>query len=150
MPGNICFGCGKDNHHGLQIKSYWDGDKAICKWDSEDKYQGWNNVLYGGILASLIDCHTMCTAMAHAFKMEDREFMTEPIYKYATGTLTIKYLKPTPNDQPVELQAQVVEQKGKKSTIVCEVYSGDVKTAEATVIAIRVVDSSQGGSTVFT
>lgn len=106
--------------------------------------------MYGGVIASLIDCHCMCTAMAHAFRLENREFLTEPVYKYATGTMTIKYLKPTPNDATVELRANVTEQKGKKSTIVCEVYSGEVKTAEATVIAIRVVDSSQGESKVFT
>lgn len=150
MPGNICFGCGKDNHHGLQIKSYWDGDTAICKWDSEEKYQGWRDVLHGGILASLIDCHSMCTAMAHAYKIENRSLMSEPHYKYATGTLSVKYLKPTPNNNTIELRAQVTEQKGKKTVVVCDVYSDNVKTAEATVIAIRVVDSSKGNQTVFT
>lgn len=149
MAGNVCFGCGNDNHEGLQIKSYWEGDTAVCKWNSQEKYNGWKNVLHGGILASLIDCHTMCTAMAFAHKQEERELGTEPSYKYATGTLTVKYLKPTPNDKTIELRAQVTDQKGKVSTVECDVFVEGVKTAEATVIAIRVSDSSKEGNTVF-
>jgi len=135
---------------GKQIKSYWDGDISVCKWDSQEKYNGWKNVLHGGILASLIDCHTMCTAMAYAHKVEERDLGTEPSYKYATGTLTVKYLKPTPNDKTIELRAHVTDQKGKVSTVVCDVFVEGVKTAEATVIAIRVSDSSKKGNTVFT
>jgi len=149
MHSNVCFGCGNDNHEGLQIKSYWDGDVAICKWISQEKYHGWKNILNGGILATLIDCHTMCTASAYAYRIENRNLGSTPVYKYATGTLTVKYLKPTPNNKPIELKAQVTEQRGKVTTVSCEVYCEGIKTAEATVIAIRVFDSSKGGSTVF-
>ena len=37
MPGNVCFGCGNDNHDGLQIKSFWEGEEAVCIWQSEEK-----------------------------------------------------------------------------------------------------------------
>ena len=30
MPGNICFGCGKNTKNGLHIKSYWNGKDAEC------------------------------------------------------------------------------------------------------------------------
>lgn len=150
MHGNICFGCGNFNNEGLQIKSYWDGDQTICKWHSDEKYQGWKNILNGGVLASVIDCHTMATASAHAYKLEGRTYGSKPDYKYATGTLTVKYLKPTPNDKEIELRAKVTEQRGKVSTIVCDVYADGIKTAEANVIAIRVVDSSVENDSVFT
>lgn len=142
MPENVCFGCGH-NHGGLQIKSYWDGDVSICKWTSEEKYHGWENLMNGGIMATLIDCHCMGTAMAHAYRDENRSLDSEPTYRYATGTLNVKYLKPTPNDH-VELRAKVLEVKGRKTSLSCELISskGEV-TAVADVIAIRVYDSSQ-------
>ena len=146
MPGNVCFGCGKDNHYGLQIKSYWEGNEAVCIWNSEEKYQGWRNVLNGGILASLIDCHTMGTAIAATCRAENRSMDSEPEYRYATGTITVKYLKPTPNDKPIELRATVQEIKGKKVVIACDTYSEGVKTAESIVVAIRVYDSSKDGN----
>ena len=98
----------------------------------------------GGIMATLTDCHCMSTAIAYAYKMEGRSLDSKPIYRYATGTLTIKYLKPTPNDR-VELRARVIEGKGRKTVIQCESFvrgSGD-RTGE--VIAIRVFDSSIKG-----
>lgn len=143
MPENICFGCGIHNEEGLQIKSFWDGNESICHWHSEKKYQGWPNLLNGGILATLIDCHCMGTAMADAYKRENRSLDSEPIYRYATGTLTIKYLKPTPNNQLIELRARVIEVKNRKTTLSCTVSVGGETTAEANVIAIRVYDSSQ-------
>lgn len=143
IPGNICFGCGRDNHEGLNISSYWEDKEAVCIYHSDDRFQGWKNIMNGGIIATLVDCHTMCTAAAHAYRLEKRELGTLPTYKYATGTLTVKYLKPTPNDKPVELRATVIEQKGKKSIIECAVYSEGVKTAEANVVGIRVFSSDQ-------
>lgn len=143
LEGNICFGCGKDNPDGLQIKSFWINDVCHCLWNSAPKYQGWTNILNGGILATLIDCHTMGTAISHAYRLENRSYDTEPVYKYATGSMQIKYLKPTPNDQEVDLRATVKEVKGRKTVVLCEVWVGDVQTAESEVIAIRVVDSSQ-------
>ncbi|GAA4821328.1 PaaI family thioesterase [Algivirga pacifica] len=143
MHGNVCFGCGTENPEGLQIKSYWEGDRAICIWESEKKYHGWANLMAGGIIATIIDCHCMGFAMADAYKREGRELDSLPAYRYATGTMNIKYLLPTPNNQPVKLIAWVTEVKGRKTVIQCEVWSGENKTAEAEVIGIRVFDSSK-------
>ena len=144
MGDNVCFGCGAHNPEGLQIKSYWEGDMCLCDWTSEEKYNGWRNLLNGGILATLVDCHCMAVATSYAYRQENnRAWDTEPTYRYATGTLTIKYLKPTPNTEPLQLRATVQEAKGKKTTVWCEVWCNGIITAEATVIAIRVYDSSQ-------
>lgn len=148
MPENVCFGCGH-NHEGLQIKSYWDGEESVCEWTSEEKYNGWSNLMNGGIMATLIDCHCMGTAMADAYKREGRSLNTEPEYRYATGTLTVKYLKPTPNTT-VQLRAKVIEVKGKKTVLKCDFLSENgEKTAEADVVAIRVFDSSAGVESPF-
>lgn len=142
MPGNVCFGCGNDNHEGLQIKSYWDGEVSICKWNSQEKYHGWANLMNGGIIATLIDCHCMGTAMAHAYRLQDRPLDSLPEYRYATGTLSVKYLAPTSNNHEAELRATIIEVKGRKTLLHCELISQGVKTADAEVVAIRVFDSS--------
>ncbi|MFY0605467.1 MAG: PaaI family thioesterase [Cyclobacteriaceae bacterium] len=142
MPENVCFGCGKRNDEGLHVKSYWEGEESVCVWNSEEKYHGWANLLNGGIMATIIDCHCMCTAMADAYRREERALNSSPEYRYATGTITVKYLKPTPNDQPITLRAKVTEVKGKKTVMTCEASVNDEVTAVADVIAIRVFDSS--------
>lgn len=149
MPENVCFGCGH-NHDGLNIKSFWDGDEAVLHWESKEKYHGWSDLMNGGIMATLIDCHCMGTAMADAYRSENRDLDSEPVYRYATGTLSIKYLKPTPNTK-VQLRARVVEVKGRKTVLKCDFLSeSGEKTAEADVVAIRVFDSSQAdGSNPF-
>ena len=150
MPSNVCFGCGSDNHEGLQIKSYWDGDESVCIWKSKEKYHGWPNLMNGGIMATIIDCHCMGTAMAYAYKIENRSLESLPEYRYATGSMNIRYIKPTSNTHPVELRATVTEQKGRKTSVSCELYSQGILTATAEVIAIRVFDSSQeNGDNVF-
>lgn len=150
MPGeHVCFGCGTDNPHGLQIESRWEEDECVCRWESAPQYNGWPGLLNGGILATLIDCHCMSTAMGAAYRSENREAGTEPRYGYATGTLTVKYLKPTPNDKPIELRARVREIKGRKTTMDCDVWVSGQKTATAEVIALRVIDTSRPETMAF-
>lgn len=143
MPENVCFGCGVNNDQGLHVKSYWEGEEAVCQWQSKEQYHGWSDLMNGGIIATLIDCHCMGTAMAYAYQSEGRELDTLPEYRYATGTLNVKYLKPTSNNHPVELRARVVEAKGRKTVMQCDFYCQGEKTAEAEVIGLRVYDSSQ-------
>ena len=81
MPGNICFGCGKNTKNGLHIKSYWSGKAAECKWMPKDNHQGWSGIMNGGIIATIIDCHCMGTAMAYAYKKENRTLGSEPEYR---------------------------------------------------------------------
>jgi len=143
MPENVCFGCGIQNDEGLHVKSYWEGDESVCIWQPEEKYHGWSDLLNGGIMATLIDCHCMCTAMAHAYKMEHRELGSLPEYRYATGLLNVKYLLPTSIHQAVVLRTKIIEVKNKKTVLWCDFFSAGNKTAEAEVVAIRVFDSGQ-------
>lgn len=103
----------------------------------------------GGVLATLIDCHCMGTALAAAYKAEGRAMATEPVYRYATARICVNYLKPTPNDRPVELRAQVLELKGRKATLACQVYADGQKTADAEVIGIRVLEGEAKQGSVF-
>ncbi len=144
MPGDVCFGCGGENPIGLKIHSFWEGDEALCLWRADESYQGWEGITCGGIIATLIDCHCMATAMATAVRNENRPLSSEPRYRFATAGLNLRFLKPTPIDQPLLLRAHVTEIKNaRKYTLVCDVYAGDQKTVEATVVGVLVYRSDR-------
>ncbi|GAB4401987.1 MAG: PaaI family thioesterase [Microscillaceae bacterium] len=144
MPQNTCFGCGIQNPEGLRLKSYWESDVCVCDMPHlESKYQGFKGLLNGGILATLVDCHAMGTALSHAYHLESRPYGSLPAYMYATGSLQIRYLNPTPIDTPLRLLNRVQLVKDRKTVVISQIWSGDIQTAEAEVIAIRVFDSRQ-------
>lgn len=135
MPGDVCFGCGPSNAAGLQIRSFWDREEGVCVWQPDGRHQGWAGITCGGIIATLIDCHCMATAMATAVRREDRALGTDPQYRFATGRLDIRFLKPTPIDRALELRAQVIDVRDDALS------AGGVKTAEASVVAVLVYRS---------
>jgi acyl-coenzyme A thioesterase PaaI-like protein len=145
-PQATCYGCGPSNPVGLHIKSYWSGDEVICTFNPQP-YQnsGFDNVMYGGLVASLCDCHSVWTAIAATYRHEGREHGSEPVISYVTGNLNVSYLAPTPLDRPIVLSARVQEIHPRKAIVTCDVYAGEMKTAEARIIAVRVpADKSHG------
>lgn len=147
MPDNNCFGCGPNNAKGMQIKSHWDGDESVCRYTPKaEQCAGPPQFVYGGTIASLIDCHSIGTATSNYYHSEGRETGELPEIWCVTGRLTVNYLAPTPIDQEIELRARVEECGDKKSIVRCEVYSGGVQTAEGEVIAVRVSDAWKNGA----
>lgn len=65
-----CYGCGRLNTAGLQIKSYWDGDESVCEYTPKPYHTALPGCVYGGLIASLIDCHGTGTASAAAYRAE--------------------------------------------------------------------------------
>jgi acyl-coenzyme A thioesterase PaaI-like protein len=146
VHGNVCFGCGTANSSGLQICSEWDGDDAVCVWQPRSEHQGWPGLTCGGIIATLIDCHCMATAMATAYRNENRNLMSHPVYRFATGALQIRYLKPTPVDAPLTLRARVTDVKDqRKYTLHCDLFARDARCVQAEVVAFLVYRSDRPG-----
>lgn len=149
MPGDACFGCGQNNPHGLQIRSYWQGDQAVCEWQPQAHHQGWSGITCGGIIATLVDCHCMATAMAHAIREEGRSLRSEPRYRFATGSLALRFEQPTPVDEVICLSARVMAVKGRKYELHCEVRVAGSLTAQAEVVAFLVWRSDKPDETAF-
>ncbi len=139
-PEGICFGCGSKNENGLQIKSYWSSDNThvVMTHTPDARFVGWPSLVYGGLIACLIDCHSNWTTMAHHYRAEGREAGTLPRIDCVTGSLGVKYVKPTPMGVPLTLKAQVDGEVGRKTRILCEVYAGDKLTALGDSIFVRV------------
>lgn len=143
-PDGICYGCGSQNPHGLQIKSYWheDGVHVMAEHLPDARYAGWPGLVYGGLIAMLVDCHSNWTAIAHHYRAEGRDPSTLPRIECVTGELRVKYLKPTPMGVPLTLRGRVEGGVGRKCRVVCEVLAGGVVTAVGDSVFFR-VDTAQ-------
>ena len=127
-----CWVCGRNNPHGLHIKSYWRDDSstttgptvAICTWQPQAQFISYPNVLSGGIISSLIDCHCINTAIAAAYSVEGHEIGSKSHVRYVTTSLQVTYLKPIPIDAPVILIATIEEMRSRKTVLSCIVSSG--------------------------
>ncbi len=138
-----CFGCGADNANGLQLKSYWDGDEAIAEFHPEPHHcGGTSEIVYGGLLASLIDCHGCNMAIAHLYRDEGRPIGDEPKILCLTVQLNISLLKPTPISKPINLRARIRKVERRKIWVECEVQSGREVTAQGEVLAIRLKEAN--------
>lgn len=149
-PEATCYGCGPANTHGLRIKSYWseDGAEVVCAFRPRPEHNaGFPNVMYGGLVASLIDCHSIWTAIAHTYRAEGREHGSSPSISYVTGTLTVRYLRPTSLQGEVVLRARVTDLQSRKAAVECSLLSGGEVAAEGTVLAVRFnMDKALGAS----
>ena len=139
IPNNYCFGCGTLNPDGLHIKSHWADGAAVCTWKPSSHHMaGPRQILNGGIIATVIDCHTVCTAIADAYTREGRAIGDPPELWYATAQLNIRYLRPTPIDRPVTLWAEILEVGARKTVLRCHLSSEGEDRVAAEVVAVRV------------
>jgi acyl-coenzyme A thioesterase PaaI-like protein len=135
-----CYGCGTLNEHGHQIKSYWDGEESVCHFMPRPYHIAIPGYVYGGLLASLIDCHGTGTAAAAAYRAEQRAMDTEPAFRFLTATLHVDYLKPTPLGIELEIRGKVKEAKGRKVVIQEWILADGITTVRGEVVAVQVPD----------
>lgn len=134
-----CFGCGADNEKGLRIKSTWDGEEAVCTWHPQSQHCGGSkDIVNGGIIAALIDCHSLNLAIAQAYRSEHRAIGSSPKIAYVTGSLNVSYLRPTPIHEAIRLRARIDKIEGRKSWVACTLSSGEQVCAKGVVLGIRV------------
>lgn len=140
IPNNHCFGCSRGNAHGLKLKSYWgDEGESICRFRPQRHHcAGPSKYVNGGIIATIIDCHCICTAFAYAQKAADRQSGDRQTLAFATGSLNVKYLKPAPIDREILLRAKVEEATDRKIRLSCSVNSFNEERATAEVLAVAV------------
>ena len=147
IPRNHCWGCGIENPLGLQIKSYPDGEETVCRFQPRPEHMaGPTHVVNGGIIAAVIDCHCVCTAIADSYRIAGRPLGSEPLLWSVTGSLRIDYLAPTPIASPMELRARIAEAKGRKRVVTCTVRSEGRERARAELVAVEVPPEWRGGT----
>jgi acyl-coenzyme A thioesterase PaaI-like protein len=133
-----CYGCGRLNEHGLQIKSYWDGEESVCTFTPKTYHMAIPGYVYGGLIASLIDCHSTGTAAAAAYRAEGREMDTEPPFRFVTASLHVDYLRPTPLGVALEIRGTVKEISGRKVVVEATLSAEGETCARGEVTAVQV------------
>lgn len=133
-----CYGCGRLNEHGMKIKSYWDGEESVCIHQPKPYYTAVPGYAYGGLIASLIDCHSTGTAAAAKYRAENREMDTFPPLRFVTASLHVDYLLPTPLDGQIEIRGKVKEVNGRKVVVESRLLAGGKVCARGEVVAVQV------------
>lgn len=136
-----CYGCGRLNEKGHQIKSYWDGDETVTFYTPRPYHTAIPGFVYGGLIASLIDCHSTGTAAAAAYGAEGRGMDTDPPLRFVTASLHVNYLRPTPIDGPLEIRGRIKEIKGKKVVVESTLSAGGNVCAKGEVVALQMPET---------
>jgi acyl-coenzyme A thioesterase PaaI-like protein len=132
-----CYGCGRLNPHGLHLKTRWDGEETVARFIPRPEHTAMPGFVYGGLIASLIDCHAMGTAAAAVERAQGRGIGEGPAPRFVTASLHVDYLAPTPHGPELEVRARAVEVGERKVLVRATVAAAGVVTARGEVVAVR-------------
>ncbi|MFI5311415.1 MAG: PaaI family thioesterase [Gemmatimonadales bacterium] len=136
-----CYGCGRLNAQGLHVRTTWDGDETVARFTPRAEHMAMPGFVYGGLIASLIDCHAMGTASAAAERAAGRDIGDAPSPRFVTASLKVDYLKPTPLGPELEVRARVTLATERKAVVAATVSAAGVITARGEVVAVRLPES---------
>jgi acyl-coenzyme A thioesterase PaaI-like protein len=142
-----CYGCGRLNEHGHQLRTTWDGDETVTHFTPEAHHIAIPGYVYGGLIASIIDCHCTGTAAAAAAKNAGRELDDDPAFRFVTASLQVDYLRPTPLGPTLEVRGSVEEVSGRKVVIRATVSAEGEVCARGRVVAVQMPEHLAPNST---
>ena len=140
-----CYGCGRLNGHGHQIKSYWEGEESVALFMPQPFHIAIPGYVYGGLIASLIDCHGTGTAAAAMYRQEGRAMDTEPPFRFVTASLKVDYLRPTPLGEVLEIRGRVKEISGRKVIVSATLSASGTLCARGEIVAVQMPDAMISG-----
>ncbi len=135
-----CYGCGTLNPKGLHIESFWEGEDTVCRFTPEPYHTAVPGYVYGGLIASLIDCHSTGSATAAAYRDSGRELGSDPPLRFVTGSLHVDYLKPTPLGVPLVVRGTIHEIRGRVVVVRSSLSAESITCATGEVVAVRMPD----------
>jgi acyl-coenzyme A thioesterase PaaI-like protein len=141
-----CYGCGRLNAHGHRIKTVWEGEESVTRFRPEPFHMSVPGFAYGGLIASLIDCHSTGTAAAAMYRAEGRDLDSLPAFRFVTGSLNVDFIAPTPIDGVIEIRGRIKEIAGRKVIVETTVLAGGVVTARGLVVAVQMPESFGTGA----
>jgi len=135
-PANRCLGCGPSNPEGLGIRSFPVGDEVVARWKPAERYEAFPGVLAGGIVGTLLDCHSNWTAAHHLMMVQGAD--TPPCT--VTAEYSVRLRRPTPTDKELVLRARVLETQGDERAVVTATLEADGEvcaTCRGTFVAVK-------------
>jgi acyl-coenzyme A thioesterase PaaI-like protein len=143
-----CFGCGRLNEHGHQVRSFWNGDVSEARFTPKPFETSLPGFVNGGVIASLVDCHGTGTAAAAAYRAEGREMDSLPAHRFVTASLRVEYLRPTPLGPELLLQGRVRSIAGRKVVVEISLSVAGEVTVRGEVLAVEMPESMRPSPTV--
>ncbi|SDG76124.1 PaaI family thioesterase [Roseospirillum parvum] len=131
-----CYGCGRLNELGLQLKTYWRDGETLSHFTPEARHTAIPGYVYGGLIASLFDCHGTATAAAAARHAEGGAPGDAPP-RFVTASLQVDFDKPTPLGGPLEIHGRVDELKERRVIVEMTLSAEGVVRARGRVVAAR-------------
>ena len=141
-----CYGCGSLNEQGHQLKTVIEGDETVSVYTPRPWHTAIPGYVYGGLIASLIDCHGTGTAAAAAASRGAGSGLAldpavlaggRPLPRFVTGRLEVSYRRPTPLGPPLEVRGRVRECGDRKVIVDITLAADGQVTAEGVVLAVR-------------
>ncbi|MBE3075436.1 MAG: PaaI family thioesterase, partial [Actinobacteria bacterium] len=103
-----CYGCGRLNRNGLHVQSEWTDGEAIARFRPAPHHMALPGFVYGGLIASLADCHAMATAAGASMVVAGGVPGRDPTPRFVTASLNIDFLRPTPLGPELLIRAHPV------------------------------------------
>jgi len=141
----VCYGCGRLNAHGLHVRTFLEGDEGVATFSPRPEHTAVRGFVYGGLIASLVDCHGIGTAAALMERAAGRAVGAGPAPRYVTASLHVDYIAPTPHGPTLTLRARVVESGARKAVVEVDVLADGVTTARGRVVAVAIPDRMKLG-----
>ena len=135
-----CYGCGGRNEHGYRIRSYRSGDETVCRFTPAPHHTSLPGFVYGGLIASLVDCHGTGSAAEAAYRAAGRPLGSDPPLRFVTASLRVDFRRPTPLGEELLLRGRAVEVAERKVRVAVTVEADGVVTVEGEVLAVRLPD----------
>ena len=129
------------NAKGLQIRTHWEGEESVTRYQPRPEHIALPGYVYGGLLASLVDCHGTGTAAAAMYRQEGRDLDSLPAYRFVTASLRIEYVAPTPMGVEREIRGRVTRIEGRRVVVEATVSAGGKVTARGEVVAAQMPES---------
>jgi acyl-coenzyme A thioesterase PaaI-like protein len=114
LEGYYCFGCAPQNQNGLHMQFFEEGEAIVSEWEPKNYFQGYYQVLHGGIQATLMD--------------EIASWLVQVKLKTAgvTSQMTIRYKKTVPiNRGNIRLRARLTGKRRNLADIRVELFGPD-------------------------
>ena len=136
-----CYGCGRLNEHGLHVRTVWDGEESVTRFTPWPRHTAMPGYVYGGLLASLVDCHSTGTAAAAAARTQGEEPATGRLPRFVTASLKVDYLRPAPLGPELVVRGRVREVKGRKIVVDSTVSANGEVCVRGEVVAVRMPEA---------
>ena len=134
-----CYGCGRLNAEGIRIETRLQGDETLTVFDPWPSHTAFEGTVYGGLIASVIDCHSTGSAAIFAMVAAGIEIASEPSPRFVTAHLEVDFLAPTPLDR-MRVVGKLVEITERKAIVESELIVGGATTATGSAVLVRLKD----------